>query len=172
MLMSYKKNILFYAGWVIIFTLIALSSDIRSGELTIYRVLTAFVLSCVISYFAVRSLFKMINKQVNENDKANIELLPNEELIVKSNANLKAKVILYDGILFFTNKRIQYIQNEVFFRNKKRFELQTDEITKIECVDNTKLIIEEKTGKKYVFYVDEAQLVLIVSAAARTMSLS
>lgn len=148
-----KLFILFYLSWTIVFTIIPIIV-VRQEKLTWGMIILAFILSAILSIPATYFFFKVLNKQTGRRMDISFDLLSEEKLIIKTNANLKRNIVLLDGFLFLTDKRILFLGTEFFDRNKMLMCLSLNIISDYEHINGSQLIIRDNFGKKYILLLN------------------
>lgn len=149
------SRITFYIAWTLVFTVIAISTS-RLEELSFMHILIAYALSAIIGIPIVNSFFKMLDRQAMKGENVKLDLLPEEELILKASASLKRSIILLGGVLFLTDNRILFIGSEFFNRNKKLFSLTLNQIAECELVKENRIMIKDNSGQKHTLAVNGA----------------
>lgn len=150
-----QKKFLFYLSWTICFAIIPIVI-IRPEKLTLGLIISAVIISAIISIPATSFFFKSLNEKTAKSEDINFDLLPEEKIIFKTNANLKNNFVMLGGILFLTNKQIIFIGAEFFDQNKTLMYLPLNVITVYECINNNQLTIKADSGKKYIFVLKKA----------------
>lgn len=102
-----RKYVLFYLGWTVVFTIIPITVA-RPEKLTLVLIFVAFIISAILSVPATYYFFKELNRRTAKNN-VRFDLLPEEKLILRTNANLKRNMVLLGGVLFLTDKHILFI---------------------------------------------------------------
>lgn len=150
-----RKNFLFYLSWTICFAIIPIVI-VRPEKLTLGLIISAVIISAIISIPATSFFLKTLNEKTDISEDINFDLLPEEKIIFKTNANLKKKIVMLGGILFLTNKHIIFIGAEFFDQNKALMYLPLNVITGYEYVNNNQLTIKADFGKKHIFVLEKA----------------
>lgn len=148
-----RKYVLFYLGWTVVFTIIPIAVS-RPEKLTLGLIFVAFIISAILSVPATYYFFKELNRRTAKNNNVRFDLLPEEKLILRTNANLKRNMVLLGGVLFLTDKHILFIGTDFFYRNKKLLFLSLDEVAEYDNIDDKRLIITENSGKKNTLILD------------------
>ncbi len=149
------NRITFYIAWTLVFTVIAISTS-RLEELSFMHILIAYALSAIIGIPIVNSFFKSLNRQSLKGENVKLDLLPEEKLVLKASASLKRNMISLGGVLFLTNKHVQFVGTEFFSRNKKLFSLTLNQIAECELVKENRIMIKDNSGQKHTLFVEEA----------------
>ncbi len=149
-----KRHVLFYLSWTLGFAIIAIMV-VRPEKVTLSMILLATIISALVSIPATSFFFKSVKRKTRKNEDIHFDLLPEEKVIQKANANLRKRVILLGGVLLLTNKHIQFIGSEFFNKNKRLIYLPLNSITEVEH-DDKNLTIKEDSGKKHTFLLDRS----------------
>lgn len=149
------NRITFYIVWTLVFTVIPIFSS-RTEKLSFVDILIAFILSAIISIPVVNSFFKMLDRQALKGENTKLDLSAEEKLVLKASASLKRNMISLGGVLFLTNKHVQFVGTEFFSRNKKLFSLTLNQIAECELVKENRIMIKDNSEQKHTLAVDGA----------------
>ncbi len=142
------KYILFYLSWTIAFAIIPLMV-VRLERVTPGIIILAIVISAILSIPATYSFLKVLNKKNVENNDINLDLFPDEKIILKNNASMKKGILMFGGTLYLTDKRILFIGTEFFDRNKKLMNIHLNRISE-HTTYNNQLKIKDDSSKKFL----------------------
>jgi hypothetical protein len=149
-----KRHVLFYLSWAIAFAIIPIVVA-RPEKLTFGMIFFAVIISALVSIPATSFFFKSVKRKTRKSEDIHFDLLPEEKVIQKANANLRKGVILLGGVLLLTDKHILFIGSEFFNKNKRLIYLPLNSITEVEH-DDKNLMIKEDSGKKHTFLLDRS----------------
>lgn len=107
------NRITFYIVWTLVFTVIPIFSS-RTEKLSFVDILIAFILSVIISIPVTNNFFKMLDRQALKGENTKLDLSAEEKLVLKASASLKRNMISLGGVLFLTNKHVQFVGTECF----------------------------------------------------------
>lgn len=89
----HRKYIVLYFIWTIVFTIIPIAI-VQPEKLTLRIIFIAFIISAMLSIPAIYYFLKALNRRAVKSGDIHFDLLPDERLILKTNAKLK-KALFY-----------------------------------------------------------------------------
>jgi len=145
-----KKYLLTYLFWMVFFFGMFF---FQTKEKTVGIILFALFLAVLFSILTTHLFYKMISNTLRRNDEVEVDLFSEEQLVYRTNANLKQHWIMKGGVLFLTSQRICFMYTE-FKRDKLILELSKEEISEITLKDNNRIILNAQNNKNYLFVVE------------------
>jgi hypothetical protein len=143
-----KVYIFFTAGMFVVFMFEIIKNDYRW-----FSIILAFVFAALVGIWYISTMNRILNRILKNYDKVELDLLPDEKILHRSNASLK-RLIMLGGILFLTSRRICFIYAE-FKRSKLILELDMENISEIILKNTKKILLKTHDGKIHTVIVED-----------------